>query len=302
METVTVNTKQDDNDNDNNQGRALVLWKYNNPFSNYKQDPERIFVFNGFTLKISQKLSDPIDITQNTGNIVWDGAYLLGKYIADHLNLDHLAGTSRRRKIRFIELGSGCGLVGLVAWLTGGYVVCTGTPQDIEHTKFNIKQNVEHVMNQQQQNQFVYNKKGEDDLVEIVESKSRNAHTQKMSQNLDLLDKDNIQVHILDWTSLPTTEDTTNPLHKSNMPSFDIILASEILYLPDLHKDLVKTIRYFILGIYKQRGLGEEQFFKIAQVFGKLRVEWIDTSWIDQSSIESHVNQFSSTNSSTYSA
>lgn len=225
-----------------------------------------------------------------------------------------MSGISCRRKIRFIELGSGCGLVGLVAWLTGGYVVCTGTHEDIEHTKFNIKQNVEYVMNQQQ-NQFECNKEDEDNVVE-----SRNRIAQ--------LDKDNIQVHILDWTSLPTTEDTTNPLHKSNVPSFDIILASEILYLPDLHKDLVKTIRYFnhsksrndqdtcfekeikskdemkcetrVLGIYKQRGLGEEQFFKIAQVFGKLRVEWIDTSWIDQPSIGSHMNQSSSTTSSTY--
>ncbi|CAG8458881.1 9951_t:CDS:2, partial [Racocetra fulgida] len=198
----TINTKQDDKDD--SQDGALVLWKYNNPFSNYKRDPERIFAFNGFTRTLN----------------------------------------------------------------------------DIEHTKFNIKQNVEYVMSQQQ-NQFEYDRgKG----------------------GLDLLDKDNIQAHVLDWRSLPTTEDTTNPLHKSNIQPFDIILASEILYLPDLHKDLVKTIRYFshskpindqeassetemksendmkcetrVLGIYKQRGLGEEQFFKIAQIFGKLRVEW----------------------------
>src|SRR5437868_13889361 len=87
------------------------------------------------------------------------------------------------------------------------------------------------------------------------------------------------------------------------MKPFDIILASEVLYLPELHKDLVKSIRYFshsqskndqeagtekeikledetkretrVLGIYKQRGLGEEQFFKIAKIFGKLKVEWV---------------------------
>ncbi|CAG8726327.1 23069_t:CDS:2 [Cetraspora pellucida] len=312
----TINTKQDDNDN--SQDGALVLWKYNNPFSNYKRDPERIFVFNGFTLKISQKLSDPIDITQNTGNIVWDGAYILSKYIVDHLNLDYLVDTNRRRKIRFLELGSGCGLVGLVAWLTGGYVVCTGIFNDIEHTKFNIKQNAEYVMNQQQ-DQLEYDG-GKDD---VVEDRSKNVHTKKMLQNLDLLNKDDIQVHVLDWTSLPTAEDTTNPLHKSNIQPFDIILASEILYLPDLHKDLVKTICYFshskpindqetsskkemkcetrVLGIYKQRGLGEEQFFNIARIFGKFRVEWIDTNWIYQPSIESHVNQLQSTISSTYS-
>ncbi|CAG8446773.1 13327_t:CDS:2 [Cetraspora pellucida] len=278
----TINTKQDDNDN--SQDGALVLWKYNNPFSNYKRDPERIFVFNGFTL--------------------------------DHLNLDYLVDTNCRRKIRFIELGSGCGLVGLVAWLTGGYVVCTGTFNDIEHTKFNIKQNAEYVMNQQQDQ--LEHDRGKDD---VVEDKSRNVHTRKMLQNLDLLKKDDIQVHVLDWYVMYSY--TTNPLHKSNIQPFDIILASEILYLPDLHKDLVKTICYFshskpindqetssekemkcetrVLGIYKQRGLGEEQFFNLARIFGKLRVEWIDTSWIYQPSIESHVNQLQSTISSTYS-
>src|ERR1043165_1640789 len=91
-------------------------------------------------------------------------------------------------------------------------------------------------------------------------------------------------------------QDPSHPLHESNMPPFDIILASEILYLPHLHKSLIKSIKYFgypifnetnmeekgerrkekrktlVLGIYKDRGLGEPAFFDIAKKFGKMKV------------------------------
>jgi len=73
---------------------------------------------------------------------------------------------------------------------------------------------------------------------------------------------------------------------------FDIIIASEILYLPHLHKSLIRTIKYFshpkennnnkeekkvtlVLGIYKDRGLGESAFFDIAYKFGKMKVIWV---------------------------
>ncbi|KAJ3085092.1 hypothetical protein HK100_009165, partial [Physocladia obscura] len=52
---------------------------------------------------------------------------------------------------------------------------------------------------------------------------------------------------------------------------FDIILASEILYLDAEHKNLAKTLKKFshessaIYVTYKARGLGEERFFRIAE-------------------------------------
>ena len=50
----------------------------------------------------------------------------------------------------------------------------------------------------------------------------------------------------------------------------DIIIASEIVYLSHLHKALLLTLKHrlsqgasFILA-FKQRGLGEERFFRLA--------------------------------------
>uniref|UniRef100_U9TGV2 Uncharacterized protein n=1 Tax=Rhizophagus irregularis (strain DAOM 181602 / DAOM 197198 / MUCL 43194) TaxID=747089 RepID=U9TGV2_RHIID len=56
-----------------NTSTEIVLWKYDNPYANYKHDPERIFLLNGYTLRIHQKLDKIVKITQNTGNLVWDG-------------------------------------------------------------------------------------------------------------------------------------------------------------------------------------------------------------------------------------
>ena len=34
-----------------NTSTEIVLWKYDNPYANYKHDPERIFLLNGYTRK-----------------------------------------------------------------------------------------------------------------------------------------------------------------------------------------------------------------------------------------------------------
>ncbi|CAG8607932.1 16203_t:CDS:2 [Acaulospora morrowiae] len=269
MEPSEFKSQSDPSDNSN----AMVLWKFDNPYANYKKDAERIFVLDGYTLRISQKLTEKIDITKNTGNIVWDGAYMLSKYLVNHVE------GRGRKKLRFLELGSGCGLVGLAAWIKGGYVVCTGTKTDIEHTRTNVEKNVELVLSQQQQRMEL----------EVIEmEKARRA------RNARELLKEDIDVRVLDWRKLPTMDLITDPMHLNNSKTFDIILASELLYLPELHRDLVKTMMYYchgkksevydtnetrVLGIYKQRGLGEDAFFEIARVLGKFEIEWIDTSY-----------------------
>lgn len=51
---------------------------------------------------------------------------------------------------------------------------------------------------------------------------------------------------------------------------FSYIFCSEILYLPQLHRALLKTLTRFsdettvVLLLWKQRGLGEERFFGLA--------------------------------------
>ncbi|CAG8544189.1 7474_t:CDS:2 [Funneliformis caledonium] len=235
----------------------LVIWKYDNPYANYKLDPERIFLLNGYTLRINQKLNNIVDITQNTGNLVWDGAYILSKYIVNNLKNDatfreNIKYAAPFNEIRFLELGSGCGLAGLSTWILGGFVVCK---------RFNSESNLKN------KNKLDVGLRGED-----------------------------INVFPLNWEELP--QDSSNPLHISNMLPFDIILASEIIYLFHLHKSLIKTIKYFshlpcdtlegrkenrrtlVLGIYKDRGLGESTFFDIANKFGKMKVIWIDNNWM----------------------
>ena len=86
---------------------------------------------------------------------------------------------------------------------------------------------------------------------------------------------------------------------------FDIILASEIFYLPHYYMSLIKMIKYFshpisddfkekkgrktlVLGIYKDRGLGESAFFEIANKFGKMKVIWVCISSIKLT----HYNRF----------
>ncbi|CAJ0631945.1 6993_t:CDS:2 [Entrophospora sp. SA101] len=117
----TKSNSPDSNDNKYDSSNQIVLWKYDNPYANYKSDLERLFIIGDCTVKITQKLSEKIDISQNTGNVVWDGAYILSKFIINNLSMhndkvDNKVGNGRQ--ISFIELGSGCGLVGLSAWIS----------------------------------------------------------------------------------------------------------------------------------------------------------------------------------------
>ncbi|CAG8458749.1 1507_t:CDS:2 [Acaulospora colombiana] len=126
------------------------------------------------------RLTEKIDITKNTGNVVWDGAYILSKYIVDHVE------RRDQNQVRFLELGSGCGLVGLAAWIKGGHVVCSGTKTNIEHTRMNVEKNVELVLSQQQQRRM-------ESQANVLETARR------MRDTMMQLRKEDIGVHVLDW-------------------------------------------------------------------------------------------------------
>lgn len=78
-------------------------------------------------------------------------------------------------------------------------------------------------------------------------------------------------------------------------PPYDLVLGSEILYLPQLHKSLVRTLDALchlpgsgrtttVLMVYKQRGLGEERFFDwTMRLGGGFEVEWVSIIFLDQS-------------------
>nr|CAG8518259.1 12828_t:CDS:2 [Entrophospora candida] len=214
----TKSNSPDSNDNKYDSSNQIVLWKYDNPYANYKSDLERLFIIGDCTVKITQKLSEKIDISQNTGNVVWDGAYILSKFIINNLSMHNDKVDNKvdnGRQISFIELGSGCGLVGLSAWISGGKVICTDLPgESINHTKLNIQKNVARILDEQEIN--------------------------KNNEKMILLRKEDISTHELDWTNLPNNNSSNinNYDNKLKSKTFDIILASEIFYLPETWIDM----------------------------------------------------------------
>ncbi|KAJ2393232.1 Methyltransferase-like protein 21B [Coemansia sp. RSA 2603] len=110
----------------------LVRWQYRNPYHDRTKDPTRLFVFGPHTLTISQQPTQAIDLHQNTGFLVWDGAYLLSQYIFNHLAL---AGK------KCVELGAGSALVSIVAWLKQGNAVATDLQEYQEFARRNIAAN-----------------------------------------------------------------------------------------------------------------------------------------------------------------
>jgi len=117
---------------------ALVPWVYNNPRVELSALEKRQFLFRGELVEVFQDIEANIDATKNTALKLWDGAYLLSRYVE---HLDTLAPGCWDKK-RVIELGSGCGLVGIVAWLFGADVTLTDLGSAVEHTRRCVGENI----------------------------------------------------------------------------------------------------------------------------------------------------------------
>lgn len=107
---------------------ALVLWTYNNPRVDLKSLDILTFPFCGESVKIEQDLSVDISRRENTNYKLWDGSYLLASYIEQK-------GSEFWKGKRCLELGAGCGLVGIVTGMMGADVLLTDLPSAIQHTK-----------------------------------------------------------------------------------------------------------------------------------------------------------------------
>ena len=80
------------------------------------------------------------DGTLKTGGVVWDAAHCL-------VDLMHRLGPDAFRGQSVLELGAGCGYVGIVAARMGGVVTVTDRVDHIEHLRQNVKLNgLEHSM------------------------------------------------------------------------------------------------------------------------------------------------------------
>ncbi|KAF9540057.1 hypothetical protein EC957_004688 [Mortierella hygrophila] len=256
---------------------AIIPWKYCNVYAN-NRSPERLFLFQGQSIFIQQRLDEKVTIDQNTGNVVWDGAYLMAKFLESHIG--NLQGKS------CLELGAGTGLVSIVAWLLGATkVLATDLPgPHTEHVQKNTGTNAGRIALERGQEIARHEEEvvGEDDggVREDVRIKRRR-NRQERNRIIEL-DSDNLSVAPLDWNTpvLPESVKFKGP--------FSYIICSEILYLPKFHRALLKTLTKFaddqtvVLLLWKQRGLGEERFFDIAcRLSTGWKVQYLERTVLD---------------------
>jgi predicted nicotinamide N-methyase len=76
------------------------------------------------------------DIRNSTGGIVWETAYLLATFLEGRPETDLPAPGSA-----VLELGAGCGLLGLVLAHRGAHVVCSEAPETLPVLARNVKAN-----------------------------------------------------------------------------------------------------------------------------------------------------------------
>ena len=118
---------------------AVVPWTFNNPRVDRRQQPTQQFSVHGETLEILQDTSADINVNQNTGLKLWDGAYLLSRYLENATEFPQGFWEGKR----CVELGSGCGLVGMTAWLLGARVVLTDIDLMLSHTNQCLENNTQ---------------------------------------------------------------------------------------------------------------------------------------------------------------
>ncbi|KAJ3009800.1 UNVERIFIED_CONTAM: hypothetical protein HDU68_002493, partial [Siphonaria sp. JEL0065] len=242
------------------------------------QNKNQTFYFGGREVVIkAPDLSDvDINLDQNTGLRFWDASYLLAKYIE---SLDPPKPTSKKTRLKkhpfynktILELGSGTsGLLPLVA-LSYGAKCVIGTDIDsiaLERLDMGVKWNLNR-WDGFRDTEDVNSYWGVEELTWGVATSY-----ERVLQRLETMQHD-------------TAESNEAIVEKG----FDVIIASEILYLAGQHKNLAKTIRAFcheetrVYMVHKKRGLGEEGFYRMAKWAGldceEVPRELLDAEFVD---------------------
>ncbi|KXS12614.1 S-adenosyl-L-methionine-dependent methyltransferase [Gonapodya prolifera JEL478] len=114
---------------------ALVRYTVANPYADGGSMAERGFVFGDRYVRIGQRPEEDIDLNHNTGMKLWEGSIILAEHIFHRITV---AGKS------VVELGSGTGLVGIVAAIAGAAsVVLTDLEGQVDLVNENVERNVE---------------------------------------------------------------------------------------------------------------------------------------------------------------
>ncbi|KAG0243558.1 hypothetical protein BGX31_010482 [Mortierella sp. GBA43] len=200
----------------------------------------------------------------------------MSKYLEGHVQ--DLRGKS------CLELGAGTGLVSIVAWLLGAsQILATDLAgAHVEHVRKNTLANTTRIALERQQTLSTSGEEEDDAArqLQMLRRRRRKSEALRMLQ----LKSENLHVAPLDWSS-PTLPETVPEGFRG---PFSYILCSEILYLPQFHRALLKTITQFsdnqtiVILLWKERGLGEERFFEIAgRPSSGWFVQFLDKSVLD---------------------
>ena len=238
---------------------ALVPWTYNDPHRDDSRSDQRSFSFCGSSLTLLQDFSSEISVNQNTHRKLWDGAYLLAKYLETEYPARSSLWCRKRggKGVKVAELGAGCGLVGMVASLLGAERVrLTDCADGLSHTRKCLEANVDVI----------------------------SANNGDLSVNAKIGFK--ITCNPLDW--LDNESKWAESFEKN---AFGVIVGSDIVYSGDerILTGLLKAIDFLaaenalVLLSYKPRGLGEHAFFSLANARG------FETSFVDS---VSHPREF----------
>ncbi|CAH1782772.1 unnamed protein product [Owenia fusiformis] len=122
---------------------ALVPWTYNNPRIQRSNCREQTYTFCNKNVTVYQDTEKEINVHNNTAFKMWDGSFLLAKYLENKCLGDRT--NSFLKKKNCIELGAGCGLVGIVTWLLGANVTLTDMDTVVSFTENCVAKNIGHL-------------------------------------------------------------------------------------------------------------------------------------------------------------
>ena len=114
----------------------LVPWRYINVHVDVRRALSRSMVINGHTITVEQAPHAQIDIGGNTGALMWDGAWVLARFLESLCARRPGAMAGRR----VLELGAGTGFCGLAARALGaGEVVLTDVDEALPLLRRNVR-------------------------------------------------------------------------------------------------------------------------------------------------------------------
>mmetsp|Transcript_52777 Transcript_52777/g.67668 ORF Transcript_52777/g.67668 Transcript_52777/m.67668 type:complete len:309 (+) Transcript_52777:130-1056(+) len=166
-------------------------------------------------------VTDPMNMIfpYNIGNSLWSASIDLIEYIETQTDWINKSKT-QKNKINIIELGAGCGSVGMVLWKHGFKVTLTDINEMIPIMNENIQYN--------QLSEKVDNIKT---LYDNHEEFRKICDDTTNDPNLS------IQAECLDWCQYSTA----SHIYETKGP-FNYIIAAEISYDDDLHHDFIETL------------------------------------------------------------